>query len=109
MRIKSFALLIVSLLLLVACSGESPPASSPSPAAATPASTPADTAATPAEVTVAAEGTEFDPAVTPDQLPDGAWMCVMEGKVHYAALDEGEGKCPVCSMNLTQKEAASPE
>ncbi|MFV2071849.1 MAG: hypothetical protein ACC742_04245 [Thermoanaerobaculales bacterium] len=56
-------------------------------------------------VEVAAEGAEFDPPVLAEQLPDGAWYCGMD-TVHYARMDEGDGKCGVCGMNLTQKEAA---
>ncbi len=73
------------------------------------------TAKAPAEGTMAsvtAEGTKFDPALSKDQVPEGAWMCDM-GSVHYAASDKGDGKCKVCSMDLVQKSAepakAEPE
>lgn len=57
----------------------------------------------PAEkVEVAKGGTEFDPAVEPEQLPDGAWYCDM-GTVHWAGMDKpDDGKCPVCGMKLKQ-------
>jgi mono/diheme cytochrome c family protein len=54
-------------------------------------------------VEVSAEGTRFDPAVSADRIPPGAWMCEMGG-VHYASLDPGDGSCPVCGMRLTQQE-----
>jgi len=53
---------------------------------------------------VAAEGTRFDPAVPVESIPDGSWMCNMNGHVHYAAKNKGDGKCPVCSMALVHKE-----
>ena len=53
-------------------------------------------------VAVTAEGTKFDPPVSPEQIPDGAWMCSMGGKVHYARTEAGDGKCAVCGMKLQQ-------
>ena len=55
-------------------------------------------------VTVAAAGTKFDPAVNKSQIPDGAYICDM-GTVHYASLDEGDGKCPRCHMALKKHSA----
>jgi glucose/arabinose dehydrogenase len=55
-------------------------------------------------VKVAKGGTEFDPPVKMKQIPDGAWVCDM-GTVHYARLEKGDGKCPLCKMDLTQKRA----
>jgi len=71
------------------------------------------TAKAPQKGTIASvtpEGTKFDPALTKDQVPEGAWMCDM-GSVHYAASDKGDGQCRVCSMDLVQKSAepAKPE
>lgn len=57
-------------------------------------------------VEVDADGTEFDPPVQSDQIPDGVWYCDM-GTVHYARRDQGDGKCPRCGMNLVPK-AADP-
>jgi len=54
------------------------------------------------KVEVAAGGTEFDPAVPADSIPDGSWACIMDDKVHYASSDKGAGECPVCGMNLAQ-------
>ena len=54
------------------------------------------------KVEVSAGGTEFEPAVPVDSIPDGSWACVMDGKVHYAATEKGAGECTVCGMNLTQ-------
>lgn len=62
-----------------------------------PAATPADGA----RVEVPAEGKKFDPAVTKEQVPDGAWICDM-GTVHYARGEKGDGKCPVCGMMLVE-------
>lgn len=62
----------------------------------------AEEALEPVEVT--AEGTTFDPPVEVAQLPDGAWYCDM-GTVHYARMDEGDGRCPTCDMDLVQKVA----
>ncbi|MBW2465005.1 MAG: hypothetical protein JRH11_25375, partial [Deltaproteobacteria bacterium] len=47
--------------------------------------------------------TRFDPPVEPSKIPDGAWACVM-GTVHYASLDQGDGNCPICGMELVQHE-----
>jgi hypothetical protein len=54
----------------------------------------------PASVEVAKEGTKFDPPVTTAQMPEGARFCEMDGKVHYARMAEGDGKCAVCGMEL---------
>lgn len=53
-------------------------------------------------VEVPDEGKEFDPSVSADQVPEGAWHCDMNGEVHYAAMEEGDGECPVCGMDLVQ-------
>ncbi len=53
------------------------------------------------KVTVTAEGTKFDPPVSKDKLPPGAWVCDM-GTVHFARSEKGDGKCGVCGMNLTR-------
>jgi len=58
-------------------------------------------------VKVAPEGTKFDPAITPDQVPEGAWYCNMNDHVHWAATTKTEdGRCPACGMNLTRKRSA---
>jgi rubrerythrin len=57
-----------------------------------------------ASVTVPKEGKEFDPAVSVDKLPKGAWHCNMGGKAHYAAMEKGDGRCPVCNMMLSKAE-----
>jgi hypothetical protein len=56
----------------------------------------------PETVAVTAEGTKFDPPVSADQIPDGAWMCSMGGMVHYARTEAGDGKCAVCGMKMQQ-------
>ncbi|MGM0578836.1 MAG: hypothetical protein ACQEXJ_24145 [Myxococcota bacterium] len=53
-------------------------------------------------VEVPAEGKEFDPAIEVTQVPEGAWYCDM-GTVHWAQMEEGEGRCPVCKMKLVKK------
>lgn len=57
------------------------------------------------KVRVAEDGTKFDPPVAAEKLPDEAWACVMGGKVHYASMTKGNGKCPLCGMNLVQHAA----
>ena len=57
-----------------------------------------------ASVTVPKEGKEFDPAVSVDKLPEGAWACDMGGTSHYAAMQKGDGRCPVCNMMLSKVE-----
>lgn len=56
------------------------------------------------QVKVDRQGTKFAPPVKAQQIPTDAWMCDMMGKVHYAALEKGDGNCPVCNMKLLQKE-----
>ena len=90
-RLLSFLLLV----LAAACDEDKPDDTSETPTTVT--------AAASGQVTVAAEGTRFDPAVTSTQIPSGVWMCDMNGSVHYAALERGDGECPVCGMNLVQK------
>lgn len=51
---------------------------------------------------LAADGSTFDPPVAAERIPEGAWYCDM-GTVHYARPDKGDGTCPVCGMNLSQK------
>lgn len=55
-------------------------------------------------VEVPAAGKKFDPPVSKDEIPMGAWMCDM-GTVHYARMEKGDGKCPECGMDLTHKMA----
>lgn len=58
------------------------------------------------KVSVADEGTKFDPPIEKSQLPDGVWYCDMK-TVHYAAKSEGDGKCPYCGMKLKKIDAAA--
>jgi rubrerythrin len=53
------------------------------------------------QVEVAEDGTEFDPPVEKEQIPEGAWICDM-GTVHYAQMSEGDGTCPLCGMDLVR-------
>ncbi len=57
------------------------------------------------KVQVAEDGTKFDPPVAAERIPHEAWACVMGGKVHYASMTKGNGKCPLCGMNLVQHAA----
>lgn len=59
-------------------------------------------------VAVAKDGTKFDPPVEKSQIPAGAWICDM-GKVEYARMEKGDGKCPVCGMMLKQHGEAPAE
>ncbi len=52
-------------------------------------------------VEVAAGGTRFEPPVEVAQLPAGVWYCDM-GTVHYARATEGDSRCAVCGMTLSQ-------
>jgi len=54
-------------------------------------------------VDVPVEGKEFEPPISVDEVPEEAWHCDMDGSVHYAAMKEGDGECPVCGMDLVQK------
>ncbi len=91
-------LLALALAGLMACGKTVEPApSAPVASASPPAVAPAA-----AIVAVAAEGTRFDPAIRPDQVPPGAWYCDM-GTVHYARLVEGDGRCGICAMKLKHK------
>lgn len=83
------------LALLAGCSGGGS-STEPTPAAS---GTPAQAGKT---VEVAAEGTKFEPPVPVEQMPDGAWACVMKEKVHYASMEQGEGRCTICKMKLVQ-------
>ena len=49
------------------------------------------------------DGKKFKPSVQASRVPKGAWHCNMNGKVHYAAMQKGKGKCPVCNMKLKKK------
>ena len=97
---RILALVVVTSVALWSCGATEAPAPAPEPEA------PTVEIVTEVElpiVEVAAEGTEFDPAVEVVQLPDGVWYCDM-GTVHYATLQPGE--CPLCGMDLVQKHAA---
>ena len=45
-------------------------------------------------------GKQFEPPILPAQVPVGAWYCDMNGTVHYARGEQGDGACPVCHMKL---------
>ncbi|MFB6351485.1 MAG: hypothetical protein ABEK29_06820 [Bradymonadaceae bacterium] len=54
-------------------------------------------------VEVTEEGKKFEPSVDVSRIPQGAWHCNMNDKVHYAATKKGDGECPVCGMDLKKK------
>jgi len=68
---------------------------------------PAASSATPAAdlqlVEVPADGKPFKPPVTVEQIPSGAWYCDM-GTVHWAQMNKGNPICPICKMDLKQKQ-----
>jgi hypothetical protein len=82
------------------------------PASETPArdegasKTPAEPASGKAEVTK--EGSKFDPPIAKDQVPEGAYYCDM-GTVHYARMEEGDGKCPLCGMALVHEQPGAED
>lgn len=47
-------------------------------------------------------GTKHDPPIAKADVPDGHWYCDM-GTVHYSRAAKGDGKCPLCHMDLKQK------
>lgn len=71
-------------------------------------SEPGETVNEPVEkVELAAGGQAFDPAIQPEQLPEGAWYCDM-GTVHWAAMAKpDDGKCPECGMALKKLDSAA--
>jgi ABC-type transport system substrate-binding protein len=95
-KILTLLLLSSFALTVLGCTQPSDSGDPSTQVSATPAS------ATPSadKVTVEATGTNFDPAVPKEQLPDEAWACVMGGTVHYATLTKGDGKCARCKMDL---------
>jgi len=53
-------------------------------------------------IVVTQAGASIEPPVKQELIPAGAWFCDM-GTVHYARAEKGDGKCPVCKMDLKQK------
>ncbi len=105
--------LIATVFMFTACEQKPADTVEPTPVPVTAAQVAPEEAkpepAAPAEaplamVAVTAEGTTFDPAVKPEQIPAGAWYCDM-GTVEFARLEKGDGKCPTCGMMLKEKTA----
>jgi len=67
-----------------------------------PAETTAEKAKDSDTVEVTKEGAKIDPPVAIARIPDGAYYCDM-GTVHYARMEEGDGKCALCGMKLEHK------
>ncbi len=115
MKLKTMFVVLFSLSLFAGACKKQQEAAAPDETTPTAAAQPAPEAKKadekPAEkkaeklalVEVTKEGNKLDPAVNPEQVPAGAWYCNMGGKVHYAAMDKGDGHCPVCHMMLSQR------
>lgn len=105
---KHLILLAVLTIALVACESktEVPAEAEGEVPAQAEAAAPAEAEAGEelAMVEVSAEGTEFDPAVQPEQIPEGVYYCDM-GTVHYAIANDGSTRCTLCNMMLTKKSA----
>lgn len=104
---KKFIALGAALLIafaLVGCDSDPPAEAEPAePEATEEAEAPQEEAEEELEeVEVAADGTEFDPPIQPEQLPDGVYYCDM-GTTHYARGENSEVRCPLCNMMLTKK------
>lgn len=98
--------LVLTLLVLLACSGSRSEVNAPPVHADVPVLkvAPGD-----GLVAVTAAGAKLEPPVVAARIPEGAWYCDM-GKVHYARTEKGDGICPLCKMQLTQKgPAAAPK
>ena len=52
-----------------------------------------------------ADGMKHDPPIALDKVPDGHWYCDM-GTAHYTQKTKGDGKCPLCSMDLKHMDHA---
>lgn len=81
------------LVATVGCKSEEKSEAAAKPEAAAPST---------ATIALTAEGSELKPPVTPDKIPAGGWYCDM-GTVHYARAEKGDGKCPLCHMDLKEK------
>jgi len=108
--LKPASLVLFMIVALAACGGpatEQPAGTTDQPTDVATTTTAAEPAVEPLEmVEVTAEGVELEPPVQVEQIPDGAWYCPME-TVHYARMEQGDGVCPICSMDLVQKVAAA--
>lgn len=106
-RLTTALLILVFAAATFACDKQQDAASSAAPEPAETAELAGDDKGAAAEaaatVEVAVDGTNFEPPVDPATLPAGAWYCDM-GTTHYAAMEKGEDKCPICGMALTLKE-----
>ena len=91
--------LVLTLLVLLACSGSRSDVNAPPAHADVPVLKVAPGGDL---IAVTAAGAKLEPPVTASRIPEGAWFCDM-GKVHYARSEKGDGICPLCKMQLTQK------
>lgn len=95
---------LLSLAFLAAGCSQAPSADAPDK---TTKASPATKTSTPSAdlLEITKEGSKFDPPVSAKKIPHEAWACVMNGTVHYASMDKGDGKCPTCKMKLVQHAA----
>lgn len=47
-------------------------------------------------------GTRHQPPIAVAEVPLDHWYCDM-GSVEYSRPDEGDGRCPICGMDLVHK------
>lgn len=98
--------LLLSLAMFAFACDQKPKTPPTSPTATTqktptPKTTPKTTTKT-TTLTIPKDGKSFKPPVAKDKIPQGAFFCDM-GTVHYARMDKGDGKCPLCGMVLVKK------
>ena len=98
MRIGNLVFALFLAVFALACD------SGATPAAPTAEASPEAEAAAPVAVEVPKDGKKFKPPLQLEQVPDGAWICDM-GTVHYARGEKGDGRCPLCKMNLKEHKA----
>lgn len=105
-RVLGISFVVLAVFAVMACNQPAPTETAPEPAAeqAAPEAAPVVEVQT---VEVSPEGTNFDPPVAVETLPDGAWYCDMGDGAHYAQMEPG--KCPTCNMDLVQKVAPAEE
>ena len=87
--------LLLFAVLAVGC-GQEAAQTAPEPVAE-PEPVPVADAIGPEGLVVTADGSEFAPPIAPEMLPEGVWFCDM-GTVHFARVNEGDGRCPLCGM-----------
>ena len=97
---KPLALIVITMMTMLVLSCEKSSAEEPVKTETT-----KETKSTPTQ-TDKKKGTKHDPPIKVDAVAANHWYCDM-GTVHYSSADPGDGKCPLCGMNLVQKTTAS--